>query len=300
MLEKPMFRSSLICLLVLIVWVPFARAGSSVFAPEFGVDFTLRPSVPAFILGQPVELSATFKHALKDTVDIEFGGGFTENLHFSIQKQDAAQAIEIDGASPSGVFAPGILKVEPGAAATHNLILDEHFVITEPGEYKITLSINKTLKADTKVRVFATETDAKNAGIVPVPNVALTCEELLKTYQQKTAPSSERQRAYKLLTYTRHPAAVPFLLKLFETNPPLPTDHHATLARALVATGDASCIERVIKTVFEKMPKNSNHRRMTAYYLHEYGLSKLPAESQRLLETYKDEINSASKLEVGD
>jgi hypothetical protein len=283
-----------------VLWICFAviislRANAEDAAK---IEFVLRAS-PALVSGQPVQLTAIFKNTGKAESSINFGYGGTENLSFKISAK-SGYSETIAGRIPGGLVSQVQVAVPSESSVEKTILLDEFIELSKPDVYEVEVTCDGH-RAKAKFTIVSTDAELKEfAADPPLPTVKETCEKLWSVSLDRKTAREKREDAQVLISHTRHAAAIPFLQKLVAAEHANGISGDDQAARSLIFTGDSGAVEFVIKNVFERMPKDSNYRRMTAYHFRSYGIKKLSPEIQKALQPYHDEINNATKLEISD
>jgi hypothetical protein len=169
-------------------------------------------------LHEPVLVEMRVENGLRQ--EIRFDLGHNERTKFLILvTQSDGKVIHVPRMSEEGAGISGKVSLKPGEAYSHRLILDEWYEFSQPGHYKVEISLVDPIQTEQGGKVDASTKSILSLEIEPRnPGVLIQrCAELADRVEQASSYAEAIEPALAL-SYVRDEAAVPYLARIIESH----------------------------------------------------------------------------------
>jgi hypothetical protein len=197
-----------------------ALGGAEVFsqtAPTVTVSFVAKN--PQSTLHEPVLVLLTIQNGSGQAIEIDLGLNRKANLEFTVTEPDGS-VIRVPRLSSEGFGRIGRVKVEPGKSYEQELLLNEWYQFSRPGNYKVKGALVSPVKI---AGAIATVPEAKAVELTVRPGnpevLSQTCQRLLGTALSEASLQVALEAAGSL-SYVVDPICVSHLRQLLEKGNP--------------------------------------------------------------------------------
>lgn len=170
-----------------------------------GIHFRASLHDSDVVLNQPVSIDLSVSNTLERDISIDLGANFKEAFIFTVESPDGS-AQTLPRLQSEGIARIGNVKIESGKTYTQEVILNEWFIPTIPGEYTVKIALSEYSKN--------WPSQSSQFGMKVKPEDTIRLNQIAKDLIDRINNSKTYGNAAKAalaLTYVRNAVATPFL-----------------------------------------------------------------------------------------
>lgn len=283
---------------IIVIFCILLSTQDIVLANDNEIVFTVESFHSTFMECEPIALVLRFYNHGEKAIRISLGTEGISNVKLNIFgggiKGEAIRGPEY----PPGVH--DIITIDLQQKQEYRqIILLNDFVgfdsmnINKEGEYKIRVTagdVNSILVADALVKVVSTNDDLLEEKLI----------QLWDKYKNPNCPDKERSIIERMFCLTRHKAALKYQMEIISKISAGSLEPFDSAVKSMINTNSTEAIIFLIKNVVEKRGVESSDSQVIFYYLKIYGINNFDKETYKIIEPYKNEIERAILIGVGD